>query len=299
MKNWVTAFRLRTLPLALSSILMGSFLAFAEDQFNIKIFFWCTLTTILLQILSNLANDYGDHINGADHEGRKGPSRAVQSGAITPLAMRNAVILFSFLSFLSGILLLKTAFQSDWLMIAGWVLIGIFCIAAAILYTMGRKPYGYMGLGDVAVIIFFGVVGVMGSCYMYTNHFNINNILPSLSCGFLATGVLNINNIRDIESDRKAGKFSIPVRIGKNAAANYHKLLLLSSLGCATAFMIMRSSFNPINLLFLVVTPIFWIIGRAVTNLPSEALDPWLKKMALSSVLFVLLFGLGLIWPLF
>jgi len=299
MKNWIKAFRLRTLPLALASIFMGSFIAFAEGKFDIKVFFWCTLTTILLQILSNLANDYGDHVNGADHAGRKGPVRTVQSGAITALAMRNAVIICSILSFLSGIILLKTAFQSNWLMISAWLLIGLFCIAAAILYTVGRKPYGYMGLGDISVTLFFGIVGVMGACFMYTHQFNAINILPSLSCGFLATGVLNINNIRDIESDRMAGKFSIPVRIGKKAAAVYQKLLLISALGFAVAFMISRSSFDFFNLLFLIVVPLFWTIGRAVSTLPSEALDPWLKKMALTSVLFVILFGLGLNWPLF
>lgn len=296
MKKWITAFRLRTLPLAISSILMGSLLALLEGKFNTIILFCCILTTVLLQILSNLANDYGDHINGADHTGRTGPSRSVQSGMITADAMKKAISICAILSFLSGIILLKYAFETNWLMIASWMIIGLFCIAAAILYTVGKKPYGYMGLGDLAVTLFFGIVGVMGSCFMFTHNFRLLNLLPALACGFLATAVLNINNIRDIDSDREAGKFSIPVRIGKRAAAAYHNFLMLLALVFTTLFMVLKPSFHYLNFIFLLSAPVFWKIGQAVTKLPSESLDPWLKKMALASVLFVLLVGVSLNW---
>src|ERR1044071_982876 len=223
---WISAFRLRTLPLSLSCIGMAAFLAAAAGKFDALLFAFCCLTTIFLQILSNLANDYGDSVNGADHAGRKGPQRAVQSGAITSSQMKNAVVLFTVLCLLSGIGLLFLAFGLDWSALLFFLVLGLLCIAAAIAYTVGRKPYGYAGLGDLSVLIFFGLVGVMGSLYLFTRRVNYTDILPALSCGFFSIAVLNVNNIRDIESDREAGKFSIPVRIGRSKAIMYHWFLL-------------------------------------------------------------------------
>ena len=153
-KAWLQAFRLRTLPLALSSILMGAFLAGSVGAFQWSIFLLCVFTTILLQILSNLANDYGDSIHGADHAERKGPSRAVQSGAISARQMKAAVVLFVFLSLSSGISLLLVSFGLDWNALLFFLGLGILSIAAAIAYTVGKKPYGYAGLGDFSVLIF-------------------------------------------------------------------------------------------------------------------------------------------------
>ena len=207
MKSWISAFRLRTLPLALSSISMGGFLAASSGQFNGLIFFLCCLTTIFLQILSNLANDYGDSVNGADHSGRTGPERAVQSGVISARQMKNAVITFVLLCLLSGISLLLVSFGWNWRILLLFFGLGILSIIAAVAYTIGKRPYGYAGLGDISVLIFFGLIGVMGSLYLFTKELSGLKILPALSCGFFSIAVLNINNIRDIESDRKAGKF--------------------------------------------------------------------------------------------
>jgi 1,4-dihydroxy-2-naphthoate octaprenyltransferase len=294
MRIWVKAFRLRTLPLAVSCIAMGGFLASAAGAFQWNIFILCVITTIFLQILSNLANDYGDSIHGADSIDRKGPQRAVQSGAVTPAQMRTAVIIFVLLSLASGISLLITAFGFEWNAILFFFGLGVLSIFAAIAYTVGRRPYGYAGLGDLSVLIFFGFVGVIGSYYLFTKTFSYFEILPALSCGLFSIGVLNINNIRDIESDRKAGKFSIPVRIGREKAILYHWLLLLSGILAAIIYTSLRFN-SPWQLLFVISIPLFIANGRAVSSKPSQELDPYLKQMALSTLVFVLTFGLGLL----
>lgn len=294
MKAWVSAFRLRTLPLALSCIGMGSFLAAAAGKFNSLIFFLCCLTTIFLQVLSNLANDYGDSVNGADHAERTGPKRAVQLGVIGAAQMRNAIILFTLLSFVTGVSLLLVSFGWDWRAILFFLGLGLLCIAAAVAYTVGRKPYGYMGLGDASVMIFFGLVGVLGSYYLFTQEVSAPVILPALSCGFFSMAVLNINNIRDIESDKMAGKFSVPVRIGKVNAVRYHWVLLVSGVVSAVFYTILQFG-SSYQFLFLLTVPLFMRNGLAVSRKAPEELDPYLKQMALSTLAFVLLFGAGVL----
>ncbi len=293
-KAWLQAFRLRTLPLSMACIGMAGFLAAAAGKFNGLLFVLCCLTTVLLQILSNLANDYGDSVNGADHAGRKGPQRAVQSGVITASQMRGAVVLFAFLSLACGLFLLWTAFGPDWKALFLFLGLGLLSIAAAIGYTVGKKPYGYIGLGDISVLVFFGIVGVMGSYYLFTQYITWKEMLPALSCGFFSIAVLNVNNIRDIESDKAAGKYSIPVRIGKEKAVIYHWFLLIAGLGSAVAYTILTYT-SPWQFLFLAVVPLLAYNGIAVSKKPSHQLDPFLKQMALSALIFVLLFGLGLL----
>jgi 1,4-dihydroxy-2-naphthoate octaprenyltransferase len=294
MKVWINAFRLRTLPLAVSCIAMGGFLASAAGAFRWNIFLLCVLTTIFLQILSNLANDYGDSIHGADSADRKGPSRAVQSGAVTKEQMRVAVIIFVLLSLASGVSLLLVSFGWEWRAIFFFFGLGVLSIMAAIAYTVGKKPYGYAGLGDLSVLIFFGFVGVMGSYYLFTKTVTPFEILPALSCGLFSMAVLNVNNIRDIDSDRKAGKFSIPVRIGREKAIVYHWLLLACGIAAAAVYTALRfTSFW--QLLFLISVPLFLKNGKAISTKPSHELDPFLKQMAMSTLLFVILFGIGLL----
>jgi 1,4-dihydroxy-2-naphthoate octaprenyltransferase len=293
-KSWVGAFRLRTLPLSLSCIGMAGFLAATSGSFNGLIFFLCCLTTIFLQVLSNLANDYGDSIHGADHAGRTGPARAVQSGAITSSQMKRAMILFVFLCLASGITLLLVALGWNLNAILFFFGLGVLSIAAAIAYTVGKKPYGYMGMGDISVLIFFGLVGVMGSLYLFTHQLSWIEVFPALSCGLFSIAVLNINNIRDIESDKKAGKYSIPVRIGKANASRYHWLLLCSGFAAAIFYTILTFQ-SPVQFLFLLTLPLFIRNGMAVSKKPSSELDPYLRQMALSTLLFVVLFGIGLL----
>lgn len=295
-KNWIQAFRLRTLPLSLSCIGMGGFLAAAADKFDGLLFTLCCVTTIFLQVLSNLANDYGDSIHGADSVERKGPSRAVQSGAISSTQMRNAVIIFSLLSLASGLLLLFLAFGNNWQGILFFLGLGLLSILAAIGYTVGKKPYGYMGLGDFSVLVFFGLVGVLGSYYLFAQQVSWLEVLPALSCGLFSIAVLNVNNIRDIESDRLAGKYSIPVRIGKQKATVYHWILLIGGI-LSALFYCLLSYRTPWQFLFLVSVPFFIKNGLAVVQKSSEELDPFLKQLAISTLFFVISFGIGLIIP--
>jgi len=292
LKPWLSAFRLRTLPLALSCIGMGGFLAATAGKFNALIFLLCCLTTVFLQVLSNLANDYGDSVNGADHAERSGPKRSVQSGIISLQQMKRAVAFFVVLCLVSGISLLWVSFGWDAKAFFFFFGLGVLSILAAITYTVGKKPYGYAGLGDLSVLIFFGLVGVMGSLYLFTGRLSWTEIFPALTCGLFSIAVLNINNIRDMESDRKAGKFSIPVRIGKKNAVVYHWFLLAGGLTAAIVYAVLMYR-SPVQFLFLLAAPLFVGNGLAVSRKPSVELDPYLKKMALSTMLFVILFGTG------
>ena len=295
-KAWISAFRLRTLPLALASIGMGSFLAAADQGFRPDVVALCALTTLLLQILSNLANDYGDSRHGADSVHRKGPQRAVQAGLISSAQMKRAMGIFAALSLASGLLLLWTALGSGGVYVFLFFLVlGLAAIWAAINYTAGARPYGYAGLGDIAVFVFFGLVGVMGTYYLQTQQLKASILLPAASLGFLATGVLNINNIRDIESDKLAGKYSLPVRLGPRKARIYHVLLLLAALAAALAY-VWGLPAGLGKYLFLLTLPLLGYNASRVWTLQSPTqLDPYLKQMALTTLAFVLLFGIGLL----
>jgi len=292
-KTWVQAFRLRTLPLALSGIGMGSIIAFYHGGFRWEVFILTFFTTLLLQVLSNLANDYGDSMNGADHDGRKGPSRAVQSGAISAGAMKIAIYICVVLSFVSGISLLIVSLQFS-IMFFAFFIVGIAAIVAAIKYTMGKNPYGYAGFGDLFVLLFFGFVSVMGAYFLQQNQLDYALLLPSLSTGLFAVAVLNVNNIRDIESDTKAGKHSIPVILGQKRAKIYHALLLgiglISMVGYTHFFIV-----TPYKWLFVMTFPLFYSHYNAVYKGKEVAdFDPLLKQMALLSLQFVVLYGIGL-----
>lgn len=288
------AMRLRTLPLAIACIVLGTFLAAADGLVNGWVVVWCVITAVFLQILSNLANDYGDSVHGADKGGRQGPQRAVQSGQITPQAMKQAMGVFALLSVGSGIILLWMAFGVQALVpFLLFVVIGGAAIGAAITYTAGSKPYGYAGLGDVAVLIFFGWVGVMGSYFLQTQQLNWLIMLPATSCGLLAVAVLNVNNIRDLESDRQAGKFSIPVRLGPQRARMYHWGLLGTAVFAALLYVLLTYQ-NPWQFLFLLSLPLLWRNGSTVANTyQPPALNPVLKQTVLLTLLFVVLLGLG------
>ena len=294
-KAWIQAARLRTLPLAFSTILMGSFLAADGGRFDGGILFFCLLTTLFLQILSNLANDFGDSESGVDSDSRVGPARTVQSGLISRSEMKKGLIAFSLLSLASGLYLIYLSFGDDWVYALIFFILGITAIAAAIKYTVGNNPYGYMGLGDLFVLIFFGLVGVGATYFLYTRQFEIKFLLPALCMGLLSTAVLNVNNIRDIQSDRVSGKNSIPVRVGKKNATYYHWFLLLTAMGSMLIFTAI-GNFDWNGYVYVISYPLFIRNGIAVQNKKSEELDPFLRQLALSILLFVLLFGAGILF---
>ncbi len=293
-KVWISALRLRTLPLALACIGMGSFLAAFFSEFNWIVCVLSLTTTLFLQILSNLANDYGDSIHGADSIEREGPKRAVQQGAITGAAMKKAIIFLVLLSFISGTALLYFAvgfYSKTFYIFLG---IGVLAILAAIAYTNGKRPYGYMGLGDVFVFLFFGLVGVIGTYFLHSETIEPSIILPAMACGFLATGVLNVNNIRDIKSDKAAGKNSIPVRLGQQKAKIYHYCLVGLAWVSILLFVIFNYK-NQFNLLVLLALPLFILhILRLQKSNTAVQIDPLLKQLALSTLFFVLAFGFGI-----
>ena len=289
---WLHAVRLRTLPLALASILAGSFLAYWKNSFRWEILILAALTTVFLQILSNLSNDYGDTIHGADSSERQGPVRAVQSGIISLAEMKKAMYLFGFLSLVSGLLLIFLALD-DWKLFFLFLGIGLAAIWAAITYTSGSKPYGYVGLGDISVFVFFGLTGVLGTYFLHTLSFEPLAVLIAVSLGSFSTAVLNINNIRDIESDEKAGKKSIPVRIGRKMAVSYNWALLGIGYIALMAFALFSQQY--LSLLASLSGILMLKVGFGVQNAQSsETTDPYLKKMAISTLLWTLLFGIGL-----
>ena len=292
-KDWLHAIRLRTLPLALASIGLGSFLAAFEGKFRWPVFLLSGLTTIFLQILSNLANDYGDSKHGADHADREGPQRAVQSGKISPKSMKKAIHLFIGLSLISGLSLLFISISGFSIEFILLFITGMIAIGAALNYTMGNNPYGYTGFGDLFVILFFGFVGVLGTYFCHTGSFSFLALLPAFSCGLLSTAVLNVNNIRDIASDEKAGKKSIPVRIGRKNAVIYHWTLIVTAIASTFIFVIIHYH-SPFQFLFLITTPFLFFNGFKVASIhESKKLDPFLKQMAISTLLFIITFGVG------
>jgi 1,4-dihydroxy-2-naphthoate octaprenyltransferase len=294
MAIWLDAMRPRTLPLATASILMGSALAASRPPFSWAVTILAIITAILLQILSNLANDYGDSQHGADSAHREGPQRAVQSGAISSRKMLAAIVITSLLSAIIGIALLWAAFGSQGIrFILVFLLLGGAAIMAAIGYTAGIRPYGYAGLGDLSVLIFFGWVAVMGTYFLQTERVDWDVMLPATSCGLLAVAVLNINNIRDRRSDGLAGKNTIPVRLGLQGARIYHWILLLGAILLAIIY-VLNFYYSPWQFLFLLTVPLLIANGIQVWRMSAPAeLNPLLKKLSITTLLFVLVFSIG------
>lgn len=293
MNKWIDAARLRTLPLSLSGIVLAGFLV-PEQQFDWIILFLSVLTASLFQILSNYANDYGDGIKGTDNQNRVGPERALQSGIISPSAMKKAVIFTGILSFISALFLIVYSFGTENILYAIlYMVLGIAAIVAAIKYTVGKSAYGYYGMGDFFVLIFFGLVSVLGGYFLYTKETDYSILFPALSIGMLSVAVLNLNNMRDIENDRKSNKNTIPVKLGLENAKKYHIVLITLPFFLSSAYIFhhIHSKWQ-----WLFVIPYLFLFIHLIkiiqTNNPKD-FDPELKKVALLSFLFSLLFGLG------
>lgn len=297
-KAWIGALRLRTLPLAAGGIILGSFLPpVFPDQHSWLLFILALLTAFGLQIISNLANDYGDFVKGTDNDNRVGPQRALQSGLISQSEMKKALIGAVVITFLLGNLLLILAFDtSEYLKALGMLALGVFGIWAAIRYTVGEKPYGYAGWGDVFVVLFFGLVSVWGVSFLHVKSLQMMIILPALSYGFLSAGVLNINNMRDIENDRASNKRTLVVKLGPQGARLYHFLLMLAAFLCQLFFILDHHRSNGTTLLVLLALPISFlpIIINTIKVLkhkghPSEY-NPFLKGLSIGSLLQVILY---------
>lgn len=293
---WLKAFRLRTLPLALSATVLGSFLGYADGRFKWGVFVFGTLTTLFLQILSNLANDYGDARKGTDNENRLGPLRVTQSGLVSQRQMKTVILLFVILSLLSGSLLIWSGLRGGNLMLYSlFFLLGCSAIFAAIKYTIGKRPYGYVGFGDIMVFIYFGILGVAGTYFLHTQSFHLTILLPASSIGLLSVGVLNLNNLRDHENDAMNGKNTLVVRMGVPWAKVYHVILLFTAFLMGLTYTIIHFQ-SYYQLIFLLPIPLLASdIKKVITNTVPVELNAELKKLAVATLLFSLSFGLGLV----
>ena len=295
MKHWLQAARLRTLPLSLSGIILGSFLAHSTGCFDWSVFVLAILTTIGFQIISNFANDYGDGVKGTDNENRIGPKRALQSGAISPQKMLFAIKLLSFITFFVAFALVYVAFGSKnvWYIFI-FLLLGITAIAAAIKYTMGKNPYGYSGFGDIFVFLFFGLLGVLGSYFLYTKFLHLDLLLPATTIGLLSAAVLNLNNMRDINSDSLSNKNTLVVRIGLTKAKKYHLTLVFIAMLAAISYSLIHYHTLKQFGYLLAFVPLVIHINYVIKHNNPKDFDAELKKIALTTLLFAILFGLSL-----
>ncbi len=306
MKHWIEAARLRTLPLSVSGIIVGSMYALANptddvltptEVFNWRLFAFAILTTLGLQILSNFANDYGDGIKGTDNEDRVGPKRAIQSGVISPQAMKKAIVITSILTLISAILLIYLAFRDTNLGYSLFYLVlGILAIASAIRYTVGNSAYGYRGFGDLFVFVFFGLVSTLGVNFLYSKQLDWILILPATAIGLLSVAVLNLNNMRDEASDRKSGKNTIVVKIGASNAKKYHYFLIIGAMVLVLIFAILSDFHFDQYLFLLAYIPLTKHLITVYKNHNPKELDPELKKVALSTFVLSILLALCMIF---
>ena len=291
LSNWLQALRLRTLPLAAAGVIMGSYAAHQSGHFRAEVAFLCLSTALLLQILSNLANDLGDYKKGTDNLKRLGPPRALQSGLVSESGMKRAVVLTALLSLLSGLSLLILVFGGKgadfWVLLAA----GIMAIGAAITYTIGKRPYGYAGLGDIAVFLFFGVMAVSGTAFLHGQIFEKEVLLPAAGIGLLSAGVLNLNNLRDIENDRESGKMTLAVKLGYEKGKFYHIALIDLAFVCFALYVWYIGggrhwwsllAFFPV---YLNTIKVFRTPGEEVV-----VFNLFLKQLALSTFLFTVFF---------
>lgn len=292
---WIKALRLRTLPLSLSGIILGSLIAKFNGFWDWEIFSLAMLTTILFQIVSNLANDLGDSLKGTDNEERVGPMRSVQSGLISKKEMRNAVILTSVLSFLSaGTLIFIGTKELPTSILWFYVGLAIACVIAAITYTVGKKAYGYNGLGDVMVFIFFGIVSVMGVYPLFAKSIDWILFLPAGCIGLLSTAVLNLNNMRDRVNDAKSNKRTLVVMMGPNLAKLYHAFLIFGGLVCLIIFIFkIDHPFAFIGLLPGILLLLH--VRKVMQTVDPKEFDPELKKVALSTFGIAVFTSIGLL----
>ena len=305
MTDWIKAARLRTLPLSMSGIIMGSFIARWKllqngETWDITIFALALLVTLLYQVLSNYANDYGDGVKGTD-KNRIGEAeqRAVASGKISASQMRNAVILFALLSLVTTFYLLYKAFFPNFINeFYTFIGLGVACILAAIGYTVGKKPYGYLGLGDIMVFIFFGLVSVCGSYFLFTKSFDWDILLPASAIGLLSAAVLNLNNMRDIENDEKSGKKTLALRLGFKNAMIYEMIILV----LPPILVLMYMMINHLQeqgkyyafIFFVTVFPLMSLRRKIMAVKEPKELDPFLKQVAMITFVMSILVAIGL-----
>ncbi|MDG1346119.1 MAG: 1,4-dihydroxy-2-naphthoate octaprenyltransferase [Crocinitomicaceae bacterium] len=290
-KVWLKAMRLRTLPLSLSGIIVGSLIALKLDYWNALIFILSLFTTIFLQVLSNLANDLGDHLKGTDNEDRVGPKRTTQTGEISVSEMKKAVAFLSALSLIfAGLLIWVAGREMSSSRIWMYIFLGIGATLAALFYTLGKKAYGYSGKGDLFVFIFFGLVSVLGVYGLYAPFFYWQIVPVAVGVGLLSVAVLNLNNMRDHVNDKKSDKFTLVVKMGIHQAKIYHTALILLACFAFAFSSLMFGDLAPLSIIALI--PLLFHLKRVLETDNEEDLDPELKKVALNTFAISLIFGI-------
>ena len=289
--KWMKAARPRTVLLSLSGVMMGCFLAASTGLRNPVVWLLCALTAIILQVLSNLANDYGDFKKGVDNAHRTGPQRTLQSGAITERQMRIGIAVTAAIAFVSGALLIFVFARLTWRELAVFAALGVGAVLAAMLYTLGKHPYGYRGLGDLFCFLFFGWVAVVGTYYLSTKSLDFAVLLPATAMGFLSNAVLNINNMRDYENDKASDKNSLVVKIGLKGAFVYHVILIVGAFICLSVFLWLKHS-SWYTYVFWLLFPLFLMDIRTIrktmiTGVP----DRLLPKQVVQSFFLALIFS--------
>ena len=299
LKTWIRAARPRTVLLSFSGVLLGSFLSIAKVPEPVEgptpwlVILFCAITAILLQVLSNLANDYGDFKKGTDSAKRVGPQREMQSGAITEKEMKRGLAVTTALCLISGALIFVFA-GLTWKELAVFAALGIAAVLAALFYTLGKHPYGYRGLGDLFCFLFFGWAAVAGTFYLATKVLDFSVLLPASAMGFLSNAVLNINNMRDVENDRASGKNSLVVKLGLKKAFVYHCLLIVGAFVCLTIYLVLHHA-TWYSYLFWLLFPLFLKDLIAINKTKPELLDPFLGRQVKHSFLLVAFYGMLLL----
>jgi len=286
---WILAIRPKTLPAAASPVILGSALALRDNQFLFNLAFATLLCALLLQIGANLANDVFDYYRGADKPGRLGPIRVTQAGLLKPSQVVMGIwIVFSVAALLGIYLTLN----------AGWpvLFIGFFAIFTAITYTGGPKPLGYYGLGDLFVFIFFGPVALCGTYFIQTGQVTLDALLISLPMGFLIVNILVVNNLRDIETDRLAGKMTLAVRLGEKGSRTEYLVLLVAAYLVPLGMWLSGMVSPWVNLVFLTL-PMSYRLLRSIWRDRGKPLNLALAMSGRLTLFFSILFSIGLLIP--
>lgn len=293
MKHWLQAARLRTLPLSLSGILVGTAIAVSYGHFDITIFVLALLTTVGFQVLSNFANDYGDGVKGTDAN-RTGEQRTVAAGIITEAQMKKGMIVVSVVTLLIALGLIYAAFGlENFGYSVLFFFLGIASIVAAIKYTVGKSAYGYSGFGDLFVFIFFGLVSVIGSFFLYVHQLEWKVVLPAVAVGLLSIAVLNLNNMRDRENDIKSGKHTLVVRMGAEMAKYYQYYLIITAMLLMMLYSIISWDTTWEVVYILAFIPLIVHMITVKKNKEERLLDGELKKVSLSTFFMSILFLIG------
>ena len=290
---WISSFRPRTLFLAAAGVILGSGLALHVGNLDITTAFLTLSTALLLQLLSNLANDLGDYVQGTDRTGRRlGPIRSVQSGKITPLQMKKTIAVTTLITMISGLVLLLRLFHKIGLeVIVLFLIVGALSLISALFYTLGKRPYGYKGWGDFFAFLFFGPIAVVGTYYLQAQTVDFRAILPSIGMGLLSAMILNVNNMRDIENDALSSKRTIAVRLGLKHAKLYHAIMMFVMFICFLTYSFIYSSTDSYRFGYVIVYIFQFVLLTQIFKKEGRELDPYLRKTALSAFLLSVLFA--------